>query len=190
MWGTPVHGFVCLSTLRLKQRAQADRALFVHCKLVCNAPACELTPSFNFEGMAPVTCSKHKAPGMINVVAYKCQHPGCPTAASQAYPGSKPPLYCRVHALEGMENVRTQKCEQPGCKSCANYGVPGSTRRFCKAHKADGMVNVVSTRCSAQGCSNFAVHGFPGGKRRFCSTHKLDGMVSSPSSPSKRKAAP
>ena len=41
----------------------------------CRDPSCMRRPLYNMDGLRPVCCSKHKTPGMIDVVSSRCQEP-------------------------------------------------------------------------------------------------------------------
>lgn len=41
----------------------------------CRAISCTRRPLYNIKGLRPVFCSKHKLPGMMNVVSVRYQEP-------------------------------------------------------------------------------------------------------------------
>ena len=129
-------------------------------------------------GSKATYCTKHKRPGMVNLVTRRCADELCSTAPSYGFDGKRP-TFCKKHRLEGMINVVSPRCIAPGCSSCASYGLmSGGGPKYCAKHKVRGMTNVVSRKCSAAGCDKTPSFGREGdSKASFCMEHKLAGMV-------------
>eukprot|EP00903_Cladosiphon_okamuranus_P009902 g9404.t1 len=97
-------------------------------------------------------CSKHKMPGMVNVVTPRCRRDGCGRCASYGHAAERRPLFCSRHAQDGMSNVVSRKCAGVGCIKNPCYGNPGDRRAlFCIDHRLDGMSNIVSHVCNVRG---------------------------------------
>lgn len=54
--------------------------------------------------------SRHKAPGMVDIVSRRCKHPQCVRRPLYAVPGQRAVL-CRIHKEPGMKDVVSRRCD-------------------------------------------------------------------------------
>ncbi len=98
---------------------------------------CDTRPSFNFEGMSEIYCSKHKKEGMVDVVSKKCKE--CNRCPSFNYEGMLA-MYCSEHKKEYMVDVKASRCKENECNKRPSYNFNGMIAIYCSEHKKEGMI--------------------------------------------------
>lgn len=114
----------------------------------CNNDECQTIATFNYPGMSPLTCVKHKEPGMWDVTAIRCSIDDCITTANFGYPGNRP-TRCSQHKETDMIGYPRKRCINDDCTSPAIYG--STYQVHCETHKTDDEYNLVERDCKSCG---------------------------------------
>ena len=85
---------------------------------MCIFKGCHLGKLFNYEGLPPKYCGKHKLEGMIDIKHERCDE--CRYQASFGYFEENKRVKCRTHMIEGMINLKHKNTNCKGylCRSC------------------------------------------------------------------------
>ncbi len=147
--------------------------------LRCKHQGCTKVPSYNSinENIAKF-CSKHKKPGMIDVIHKKCQYEGCTKIPSYNLIG-KIPIYCGEHKEPGMIDVINKKCKHTGCTKRPIYNsINKNIPKFCKEHKEPDMVDVKNKKCQHENCTKLPIYNSINENiPKFCKEHKEPDMI-------------
>lgn len=157
----------------------------------CAEPDCFTLPSFNFPGLAPAYCNKHKLDGMVDVKNRRCEIEGCSRMATHKNKDGKTYL-CFTHRLP-IPNGRSlptskpkksctpfEPCAVPSCQRAAVYGWTASVCTHCSFHKLDGMLPSAQSMCKLPDCTTRAVYGFPFCPLSRCSFHREPKQIKKP----------
>jgi hypothetical protein len=146
----------------------------------CNHHDCNVRPNFNYpEETIGLYCSKHKKPGMINVVNKLCNHSECNVLPSFNYPEETIGSYCSKHKKPGMINVVSKLCNHHDCNVQPVYNDPDKkSGLYCNIHKKPDMIDVTHKRCKHPSCNKRPNFNDPDKKSGlYCSKHKKSDMI-------------
>ena len=90
----------------------------------CQDPSCMRRPLYNYIGLRSMFCSKHKLPGMIDVVSARCEEPVrspgsllCFVAGSRRC-GQWSLAFTRAARACEISRARLLNAESPSCTYC------------------------------------------------------------------------
>jgi hypothetical protein len=88
-----------------------------------------ITASYNFPGLLPKYCSKHKKVGMVDTLHTNriCKYKNCYKIAIFNLPETKKVLYCFKHKNDDMIDIYSKKCKTPLC----NIKVKQNYKGYC-----------------------------------------------------------
>ena len=140
----------------------------------CQFKGCKVVKAvFNFPDVKHCKlCSKHKEPGMIDVISKKCEFKNCYITPHFNYEGLSK-KFCLLHKLENMVDVTHLKCLL--CSKRPTYNYIDEIPIFCFKHKLENMVNVISKKC--KDCSKIPSFNYKDQSPEYCFDHKLENMV-------------
>lgn len=137
----------------------------------CNKPAL-----YNYAGLKPIVCFRHKTDGMQDVSRRLCSFDSCTKPARYNYYGSKA-VVCHQHKNDKMIDVTRKLCSSDGCTKRAHFNIEGLPPIVCHKHITNGMIDVVSKRCGVDGCKTRPQFNMEGLPAMVCAKHKTDGMI-------------
>eukprot|EP00903_Cladosiphon_okamuranus_P005352 g5347.t1 len=101
----------------------------------CAGPDCSKQPRFSMPGEKGKYCSKHREPGMVDVLYTPCAAQGCKKHPHFGHIEGGP-RYCAQHRAEGMVDVKHRRCAVKSCRKDRML-IPGSANKrgkFCEVH--------------------------------------------------------
>ena len=134
---------------------------------------CGTRAGFNYIGMKPLYCSRHKLNDMVNVYHPICMEIDCSKRASY---GIEKPIYCVNHSKEGMIDKNKKYCDFPSCSKKYSFKSNDNKVFRCTEHKEEYTVSIVK-KCDHKGCDTTPSFGYENGKITRCSKHKKQEMI-------------
>jgi len=109
----------------------------------CQEDGCLLIASFGYNKILGTKfCSKHKDPGMINLLCKLCH---CGKARPTYNYKGLSSNFCKDCKEEGMINVNDKFCKCGSSKP--TFNLPGLRPECCAKCRTNGMINVVDKPC-------------------------------------------
>lgn len=98
---------------------------------MCIFKGCQFGKLFNYEGLPPKYCGKHKLEGMIDIKHERCDE--CRYQASFGFIEENKRVKCRTHMIEGMINLKHKniRCKGYLCGSCKQPNHNGYCSEKC-----------------------------------------------------------